>query len=134
MAKSKGKAPAKGKKGKKGAPPPSEWPLISIAEHPRARRSIRRTKAWAGLIGLVLVGLLSSRAGVEPFEAGVRALIAGIAFYLVAWMASVALWQKLVLHEAKSEAERRRDEREARMAALLDQQAKEAGDDEAAVA
>ena len=122
----------KGKGAKTTRSAAGEWPLISVAEHPRARRSIRRTKAWAGLLGLVLVGFLSHRAGVEPFEAGIRALLAGVAFYVVTWMVSVALWQKIVLYEAKAEAERRRDERAAQLAALQAQQ--EAGDDEAVVA
>ena len=127
---------AKTKKGKGAKASPAAagaWPLISVAEHPRARRSIRRTKAWAGLLGLVLVAVLSHRAGVEPFEVGIRALLAGIGLYVVTWMVSVALWQKIVLYEAKNEAERRRDERAARLAALQAQQ--QAGDgDEAAVA
>ena len=135
MAKDKGKSAPKGKgKGKKGKgePPKSEWPLVSIAEHPRATRAIRRSKAWAGLLGLVLVGVLSWRAGVAPFEVGLRALVAGILLYVVVWAASVSLWQRIVLHEAKTEAERRRDEREA---LLAEQRARrEAGADEAAVA
>lgn len=131
---------AKDKKAKKGkaAPPQTEWPLISVAEHPRAQRSIRRSKAWAGLIAFALVGLLSHRAGVEPFEAVLRALVAGVLVYVAVWAASVALWQRIVLHEAKTEAERRRDEREARMAALVEaqraQQGQPGGDDGAAVA
>jgi hypothetical protein len=124
----------KGKKGKAAAPR-SEWPLISVAEHPRARRSIRRTKAWAALLGFAIVGVVSHRAGVDPFEVGVRALGAGILLYVVVWMGSVALWQRIVLQEAKSEAERRRDEREARMAALRAQhEAQQSGGDGTAVA
>jgi hypothetical protein len=130
-AQGKGKGKDKAKKGK-ADPPRSEWPLVSIAEHPRATRAIRRSKAWAGLLGLVLVGVLSWRAGVAPFEVGLRALVAGILLYVVVWAASVSLWQRIVLHEAKSEAERRRDEREA---LLAEQRARQqAGADEAAVA
>jgi hypothetical protein len=120
MADAKPAGKPKGKKGK-AAPPKSEWPLISVAEHPRARTSIRRSKAWAGLLGFLIVAVLSWRAGVEPFEVGVRALIAGVGFYVATWMASVTLWQRIVLHEARSEAERRRDEREARIRAIQEQ-------------
>ena len=131
----KDKTPKK-KKGAASAAP-SEWPLISVAQHPRATRSIRRSKAWAGLLALALVGLLSWRAGVPPFEVGVRALLAGIALYLVVWAAGVALWQRIVVQEAKAEAERRRDERAAQIAALHARHAAqngEAGDGEAAIA
>jgi hypothetical protein len=102
---------------KKVATPPSknDWPLISVAEHPRARRSIARTKAWAALIGFALVAVLSWQAGVEPFEVGLRALGAGIATYLIVWLAAVALWQRIVVAEAKAVAERRRDERTAHL-------------------
>jgi hypothetical protein len=88
--------------------PVSDWPVISVAAHPRAARTIRRSKAWAGLLAFALVGALSWRAGVEPFEAGVRALTAGIGLYLVTWMAGVALWRSLVVEEARQEGERRR--------------------------
>ena len=109
----------------------SEWPAISVSAHPRAIRSIRRSKAWAGLIAFVLVGWLSHRAGVDDFGVGVRALLAGIVLYLVTWRAGVALWQQLVLHEAKAEAERRRDERLATMQRAIDARRGPDGDEEA---
>ena len=109
MAKGNDKA-KKPKKAKKGGADEARWPSISVSSHPRAARSVRRAKAWAGLLALVLVAVLSSRAGVEPFEAGVRALVAGIVAYLVVWGAGVALWQRLVYAEARAEVERRREE------------------------
>jgi hypothetical protein len=113
----------------------TEWPTISVSAHPRASRSIRRTKAWTGLIAFFLVGYVSHQAGVSDFEVGVRALIAGIFTYLVTWRLSVAFWQRLVLHEAKTEAERRRDEREAAMRRMMEAQNPSAsGDDTEAVA
>ena len=109
----------KDKKAKKGkAQESSEWPVISVSAHPRASRAIVRMKAWAGLAGFVLVGLLSWRAGVEPFEAVLRALIAGIALYLAAWAAGVTLWRSLVVEEARQEGERRRAEMDERLRAL----------------
>ncbi len=102
---------AKKKGKKKGGADEAKWPTISVASHPRAARSISRAKAWAALLGFALVGLLSYRAGVEPFEACVRALIAGIALYLFTWRVGLALWQRLVYAEAKAEVERRRAER-----------------------
>jgi hypothetical protein len=103
----------KGKKGK--SEPKSEWPVISVEAHPRASRAIRQMKGWAGLLGFALVGLLSLRAGVEPFEAGVRALATGVALYVLAWMAGVTLWRSLVVEEARQEGERRRAAMEERL-------------------
>jgi hypothetical protein len=74
-------------------------------------------KAWAGLGGFALVGLLSYQAGVQPFESLVRALIAGIALYLAAWMLGVTLWRSLVVEEARQEGERRRAELEEQLRA-----------------
>jgi hypothetical protein len=109
------------KKSKKGAKPsPNDWPLVNVAQHPRARTSVNRTKAWAGLIGFVAVAIVSSRAGVEPVEAALRALGAGIAAYVVVWFAAVALWQRLIVAEAKAAAERRRDERMAHLREVSD--------------
>ena len=101
------KKDSKARKGKGEQEP--DWPVISVSAHPRASSAIRKMKAWAGLGGFALVGLLSWRAGVEPFESLVRALVTGVALYLVAWMAGVALWRSLVVEEARLEGERRRE-------------------------
>ena len=95
-------------KAKKKGKAESEWPVISVSAHPRASNAIVKMKAWAGLIGFVGVGLLSYQAGVEPFESLVRALAAGVALYVIAWMAGVTLWRSLVVEEARQEGERRR--------------------------
>jgi hypothetical protein len=112
MAKDKGKGKGKRKDAKAS---PNDWPLINVAQHPRARTSINRSKAWAGLIAFVVVAIFSWKAGVEPVEVGVRAIGAGIAAYVVIWAAAVALWQRLIVAEAKATAERRRDERMAHL-------------------
>jgi len=109
----------KEKKGKKGkGEQVSDWPVISVSAHPRASHAIRRMKAWAGFLSFVLVGFLSYQAGVEPFEALLRALAAGVVFYILAWMAGVALWRSLVIEEARQHGERRREaiEEQARLA------------------
>ena len=129
MAKEKDK---KAKKGKgKGAGPKPDWPEISVSAHPRAQRSIRTTKAWAGLLGFLVVAFFSYQAGVETFEAGLRALVAGIVFYVVTWAVSVALWQRIVVHEARTVAERRRDERLEAMKRLMNPEGSPDDDKEA---
>jgi hypothetical protein len=90
----------------------SDWPAISVAAHPRAARSVRRIKAWAGLAGFLVVGLLSWQAGADPFTIGVRALATGVGLYLAAWAVAVKIWQALVVHETETEARRLMERRE----------------------
>ena len=95
------KGKPKGKKGKgKGAPaaaPLDARPRLSA--HPRARRQIREAKAWSGLVGFVLVLILSLEGGSLPFEAGVRALAAGAGCYVAGWALAVIVWRHLARAE-----------------------------------
>lgn len=116
------------KKGK-GADGAGTAPMISVSSHPRAQRSILRTKAYAGLAGFVLVGFFSYQAGVEPFEVGLRALLAGIVCDLAAWGFAVALWQRLVVAEAQAEADRVREAHEEALAAIKAAQEREQNGD-----
>jgi hypothetical protein len=97
----------KKKKGKGGDADADETP--SVIAHPRARTSIRRWRARAGLIGLVLVTYLSMQAGVPPFDSVLRGLAGGVVAHFVAWIAGIVAWRHLVLaeliaHREKQEA------------------------------
>jgi hypothetical protein len=117
MAKDKGKTKAdKGKKAKKGGPEVSET-AIRISAHPRAQYSIARLKGFGGLFGLLLVGLLSWRAGLPAVDAALRGLVGGIVAYVVCWALAVQVWRHLVLAEAAAAAEVVRKRREAALAA-----------------
>lgn len=108
----KSKADKKDKKSKKGKGT-DEAQGASIANHPRARASIRRAKAWTGLAGFGIAALVSIQASVPLFQTGVRALGAGVVGYMLAWWVGVMLWRQLILAEQKAayEAiERRRSE------------------------
>ena len=83
-------------KGKRDGAPAD---AVSVVAHPRARRSIRRLRARAGLIGLVAVTVVSLRAGVPPFDAVLRGLAGGVAAHFVAWGAGVVAWRHLVMAE-----------------------------------
>jgi hypothetical protein len=72
---------------------------VSVVAHPRARRSIRRLRARAGLLGLVAVTYLSLRAGVPPFDAVLRGLAGGVVAHFVAWGAGIIAWRHLVMAE-----------------------------------
>lgn len=114
----KEKKPKKGEKpdGKKKKGKDEPAPYSSIATHPRARASVRKAKAWTGLIAFAIAGALSLQASVPVAQAGARALAAGIAGYLVAWWFSMLIWRQLMIAEQKvaiEEIERRRAERAA---------------------
>ncbi len=116
----------KAKKGKKGAAPDAEAAGASIAGHPRARSSIRRAKGWGGLGCFIVGALLSLEASVPPLQAGERALVAGIAGYLVAWWIGIVVWRHIVIAEANAALarldERRGSAAEARRAEPVEQQ------------
>jgi hypothetical protein len=118
MAKDKGKAKeAKAKKDKKAKPEVSQT-AIRVSAHPRATYSISRLKGYGGLLGLLLVGFLSWRAGMPAVDAALRGLVGGIAAYLVCWALAVQVWRHLVMAEAAAAAEVVRKRREAARAAL----------------
>ena len=108
MAKGKGTT-AKGAKDKgKGAR--EELSQMSISAHPRARNGVRTARSWGGLLAFLVVAGLSYRAGVETFEAGVRALVAGLAGFLLTWMAAVAVWRQVIVAELRAAYEKRAEE------------------------
>jgi len=97
----KGEKAGKGEKGAKGAKAavaPGDGP--SIAAHPRAARGVARAKGWGGLVGFVLGGYLSLPTNTLA-ASGVRALIAGVACYVVVWAGAVFVWRRLVMLELK---------------------------------
>ncbi len=96
--KKKGEDDASGVSGAAQAP--------SIFNHPRARYQVRRAKGWGGIAGFVIAGYLSYKAGVPTFDVGLRALMAGIVGYMLAWMCAVTVWRHLVLAELRAAVER----------------------------
>lgn len=78
----------------------------SVAKHPRARRSIRTVKAWAALAAFIIVEYKCLKGGMPFDQAIVRALLAGIGAYVIAWVVAVVVWRQLVV--AEIEAVRRR--------------------------
>jgi hypothetical protein len=72
---------------------------IRLTAHPRARRDIAMAKGWGGLAAFGVVVLLSLRAGVPLTDALWRALIGGMAGYVLAWGAAVAVWRHVALAE-----------------------------------
>jgi len=80
----------------------AEAALPSVANHPRAGAQVARAKAWGGLGGFALVALLSLRAGVPTADALLRAILGGIAAYVLTWACAVAVWRHLVIAELRA--------------------------------
>ncbi|MFZ0973288.1 MAG: hypothetical protein WAN22_13745 [Solirubrobacteraceae bacterium] len=94
----------KPKKKKKGDDDAAVAP--SVANHPRARYQVRRAKGWGGIAGFAIAAYLGYKAGVPTFDVGLRALVAGIVGYMLAWMCAVTVWRHLVLAELRAAVER----------------------------
>jgi hypothetical protein len=94
---------ARSKKSKKPkeAPAAADAQGPSVAAHPRAARGVARARGWAGLGGFMIAGYLSLPTGTLA-SAGLRALIAGIVCYVVAWAGAVFLWRRLVMVELRA--------------------------------
>lgn len=93
---------------------------VSISAHPRARASIRRTRARTGLVAFGIVLFLSLNADVTAQEAAVRALVAGLVGNVAGWACALAVWRQLVIAELRvvenARTERKRAAAEARAA------------------
>jgi hypothetical protein len=89
------------KKKDKGAAESPAKPAVTVSAHPRARRSIRRTRARTGLVAFGLVLWICLNAGVPGQEAALRALAAGLIGNVAGWACALAVWRQLVLAELR---------------------------------
>lgn len=80
-------------------------PQIVLAEHPHARRSISRFKAWGGLIGFVFVAAVAGQTDMPAFDVWWRALAGGIGGWLAGWALGLAIWRPVARAEAQANAE-----------------------------
>jgi hypothetical protein len=88
--------------------------FVRLEAHPRAQRSIARSKAIGGVLGFVTGLWLGSRAGLPAWDTGVRALAGGIAGWLLVWVAAVQIWKQLILAEYRAAAAKREQARKTR--------------------
>jgi hypothetical protein len=105
MAKDKSNAKGKAKGDKKGKKGKGAADGISVAGHPRAAAQVRRAKGFGGVTFFLITAYFSFKAGVPADQVAVRALIAGIGGYLLAWMCAVSVWRQLVLAELRAALE-----------------------------
>jgi hypothetical protein len=87
------------KKADKSAAPAAV--TVSIAAHPRAKASIRRTRTRAALIAFALVLALNLAGHQTAFDATWRALIAGIVVNVIAWRCALVVWRHIVISEVR---------------------------------
>jgi hypothetical protein len=87
--------------------------VIKLSEHPRAKRQIRLAKSWAGLAGCAFAGYASWKSGAPFFDTVLRALLWGVAAYIVVWFCAVQVWRQIAIAEVraaeKNWLERRRE-------------------------
>jgi hypothetical protein len=100
-------ADKKGKKGKKGKGKADASAGPSVAAHPRASNQVRKAKGWGGIAGFGVAAYLSYKAGVPTVDLGLRAIIAGMVGYLLAWACAVTVWRQLVLAELRAAVDRK---------------------------
>ncbi|HEU4656537.1 MAG TPA: hypothetical protein VFR97_03390 [Capillimicrobium sp.] len=93
-------AKSKDTKQQKKAQPAGDEPRLSA--HPKARRQIAAAKAWGGLVAFLVVQYLSLKSGLPMFDAGIRALAAGVGGYLLGWVAAVLVWRQLAVAELEA--------------------------------
>jgi len=75
---------------------------VRLSDHPRALRSIESVRGGAAVAAFALCGLLSLRAGLPPFDAGLRALGTGIVTFIVVWTLAVQVWRHLAVAELQA--------------------------------
>src|SRR3954464_2554415 len=70
-----------------------------LSAHPRAQAQIAQAKGGAGLAVFVLVVLLSAGSNVPWPDTVARAIVLGMAGYMVAWAVAVTVWRQIARAE-----------------------------------
>lgn len=110
----KGKA-AKGKppKGRTPSKAPRTPAEVRLAEHPRAKRQIALAKSYAGLAAFAIVAHSAWREGLGFVDVASRALMWGIAAYVVVWAMAVYVWRHVAVAEVRAAEKRWRERKDA---------------------
>ena len=99
MSKKKDTKPGK-KKAAKGTPKSAGE--IKLSSHPRAKHQIRVAKGWAGLAGCLLAGYASWHGGAPFVDTALRALMWGVAAYVLMWFCAVQVWRHVAIAEVRA--------------------------------
>jgi len=96
------KKDAKKAGGKAARKVPATSGEIKLSGHPRAKHQIRVAKGWAGLAGCMLAGYASWHGGAPFFDTVLRALLWGIAAYMLVWFCAVQVWRHVAIAEVRA--------------------------------
>jgi hypothetical protein len=92
----------KGATTKKSGAAPRNASEVRLSGHPRAKQQIRMAKGWAGLAGCALAGYASWHGGAPFVDTALRALLWGVAAYMLVWFCAVQVWRHLAIAEVRS--------------------------------
>ncbi|MDX6631245.1 MAG: hypothetical protein QOH00_3491 [Gaiellales bacterium] len=106
----KGRGPKGSKKGKNAAVAKATGE-VRLSDHPRARHQIRVAKGWAGLAGCVLAGYASWKGGAPFVDTALRALLWGVAAYVLVWFCAVQVWRQVAIAEVRGAEKLWREQR-----------------------
>ncbi len=84
---------------------PEEQPSFAASSDPRAMAAIRRAKGFGGLFGFIVTGLAAHMHGELMASMLFRALAGGVAGYMVAWLAAVTIWRRIIRAELRHTVE-----------------------------
>ena len=88
--------------------------LVSLSNHPRAARGIRRAKAAGGLVGFAIVAIGSWMHHTPLPDTLLRAVAGGIGGNMLGWFGAIVVWQHMLEGEAVAAVRRAAAERRAR--------------------
>jgi hypothetical protein len=109
----KKKSGAKKGKDAKSSGPPRNANEVRLSEHPRAQRSINLAKSYAGLGACGLAAFVAWRGGAQFLDVAGRALMWGVAVYVMVWAMSVQVWRHLAVAEVRAAEKRWKERRDA---------------------
>jgi hypothetical protein len=89
-------------KAKKRAGAPKSAAAVRLSDHPRAKHQIGLAKGWAGLAGCVLAGYAAWHSGAPFFDTALKALLWGVAAYVLVWFCAVQVWRHLAVAEVRA--------------------------------
>jgi hypothetical protein len=95
----------KKKTGKKGA----KTANVALTAHPRAQRQIGLAKSYASLGAFALAGWSAWHSGLPFLDVASRALIWGMAAYVLVWALAVHVWRHVAVAEVRAAENRWRE-------------------------
>ncbi len=81
------------------APEGEERTGLRLADHPRARASISRAKAWGAIAGFAIASWYGYRMGNPFVDIVIRAILVGALTSLAVWGAAQAVWKQILFAE-----------------------------------